>query len=52
MSSPPDTGVLTCTVGKQSRARLGGVPDRCLLEDLAFLFVLLQSPAAGGTADT
>lgn len=48
--SSPHTGVLTCTVGKQRRARLSGVPDRCLLEDLAFLFVLLQSPAAGNTA--
>lgn len=51
--SAPHTGVLTCTVGKQRRAELGGGPDRCcLLEDLAFLFVLLQSSAAGGRAHT
>lgn len=45
--SSPHTGVLTCTVSKQRRARIGRGPDRCLLEDLAFLFVLLQSPAEG-----
>lgn len=51
MVSAPHTGVLTCNIGKQRRAELGGGPDCCLLEDLAFLFILLQSPVAGGRAD-
>lgn len=45
MVSAPHTGVLTCNVGKQRRVELGGGPARRLLEDLAFLFVLFQSPA-------
>lgn len=47
--SVPHTGVLTGNVGKHNNNSSLGGPADCLLKDLAFLFVFLQSPAGEET---